>query len=396
MRHLINDWQQQFRRPRRDRRTRARRPAVEGLEERALLSGVPYYPTVPGHANHGHEHARRGGKIVSGYQQTNLVSNLPGAQVTDSNLVNPWGMAYSAPGSAFLGPFWISDQGSGVSTIYQVDPSTNATTKLGLTVTIQPSGSGSPTGQVFNTSTTGFFMPGTSTPASFIFDTLHGTIAAWDGGTTAVTVDNSATAQYTGLTEGTNNGQTYLYAANDLTPSGIEVYNSSWSRVTLAGSFVDPKLRKGFGKKLVPYNIQNVGGELYVTYRGSTSFYAKGGAVAEFNTDGTFVRQVALNKPKGPLQAPWGVAMAPANFGKFSNDLLVGNFANGRIYAVKGRSLKPLTALSGKPIVNSGLWALGVGNGGRAGSTSTLYFTAGINGQADGLFGALQPVTGKK
>jgi uncharacterized protein (TIGR03118 family) len=384
MRHLIGDLQQQFRRLRRDRRSRVRRPAVEGLEERALLSAAPHLDV------HHHADARKS-KTVSAYQQTNLVSNLPGSQLTDSNVVNPWGMALSA-----TSPFWISDEGSGDATIYQVDPSTGAVTKLGLVVKIPSptSGSGHPTGQVFNSSRTGFFMPGTSTPATFIFDTFEGTIAGWSPSTGAMTiVNNSSTAQYTGLTEGTSNGQTYLYAANDLSPSGIEVYNSSWSRVTLAGSFVDPKLKKGFARSLVPYNIQNIGGELFVTYRGPNF---TGGAVAEFNTDGTFVRQVAYNSPKGPLQAPWGIAMAPASFGKYSNHLLVGNFGNGRINAVKGRSLKPLTTVKGTPIVNSGLWALGVGNGGKAGSTGTLYFTAGIDGQADGLFGAIQAVTGKK
>lgn len=127
-----------------------------------------------------------------------------------------------------------------------------------------------------------------------------------------------------------------------------------------------------------------------------TSSRFTGGAVAEFNTDGTFVRQVAIDKPSSPLTAPWGIAMAPADFVKYGNDLLIGNLGNGRIYAVKGKSLKPLETLSGKPVVNSGLWALGFGNGTKTGLTSTLYFTAGIDGQADGLFGSLQSVTGPK
>jgi uncharacterized protein (TIGR03118 family) len=158
--------------------------------------------------------------------------------------------------------------------------------------------------------------------------------------------------------------------------------------VTLAGNFVDPKLPKGD----VPYNIQNINGELFVTYRSSNS---KGGAVAEFNTDGTFVKQIAANGTGGNLQAPWGIALAPANFGKFSNDLLVGNFGNGRINAfnAKGKFLGQLATTARKPIVISGLWALAFGNGGKAGSPSNLYFTAGINGQADGLFGSLQAVT---
>jgi uncharacterized protein (TIGR03118 family) len=162
----------------------------------------------------------------------------------------------------------------------------------------------------------------------------------------------------------------------------------SFTRVTLAGNFVDPKLPKGF----VPYNIANIGGELFVTYRGS-NFH--GGAVAEFNTDGTFVRQIASNKARGKLQSPWGVALAPAGFGKFSNDLLVGNFSSGRIdaYSTKGRFRAQLASTTGKPITIPGLWTLGFGNGLKAGPTTDLLFTAGIDGEIHGLFGTFQFVT---
>jgi uncharacterized protein (TIGR03118 family) len=398
MRHAIGDLPQRLRRRWRQRLRHERRPVVEGLEERALLSAA-HDLTV-----HDHIHAQRAKRTVSGYQQTNLVSDIRGmAQFTDSSLKNPWGMAFSPttatrPGS----PFWISNQMTGTATIDSVDQSNTVTQGSLKTVTIPTAGSSSPngpTGQVFNStgSTTDFLLPpsgSTPAPAAFIFDTLQGTIEGWSPNSTGglskavIKVNNSSTAEYTGLALGSSGGKNLLYAANDLTSPGIEVYDGTFTRVTLTGNFVDPKLPKGD----VPYNIQNINGELFVTYRGSNF---KGGAVAEFNTDGTFVKQIAANKSTGNLQAPWGVALAPANFGKFSNDLLVGNFGNGRINAfnAKGRFSGQLATTARKPIAISGLWSIAFGNGGRAGSPRDLYFTAGINGQADGLFGALQAIT---
>jgi uncharacterized protein (TIGR03118 family) len=379
----------------RERRLSERRPNVETLEERALLSAAPDLSALGLHA------ARLAKKMVPEYQQTNLVSDgAVSAQLTDSALKNPWGMAFSG-----TGPFWISDAGSGMATIYTVS-SSGTVTKASLAPTIP---GGGPTGQVFNStassSSPSFMLPGpnnTKVPASFIFDTLQGTIAGWasksTGGTSAaVSVANQSGAEFTGLALDSNAGQNLLYAANGGSSPGITVYNSSFTPVTLTGNFVDPKLSKeSFAKKFVPYNIQNIGGELFVTYRGSSSLFAKGGAVAEFNPDGTFVRQIASNAPSGNLQAPWGVAVAPANFGGFSNDLLVGNFANGRINAfnpTNGKFLGQLDGTNRKPLADPGLWAISVGNGGSAGSMSTLYFTAGINGEADGLLGAITPVT---
>jgi uncharacterized protein (TIGR03118 family) len=368
------------------RRSISRRPAVEGLEDRALLSAAH---DVTGHA---HVAAK---KPVSGYQQTNLVSDIGGvAQITDSNLVNPWGIAFSSTGAG--SPVWVADQGRGKATIYTVSTS-GTVTASSLVVTIPTVGSGAPigpTGQVFNT-TTDFPVPGPSgsVPAVFIFDTLQGTIEGWNpgssGGTSSavIVVNNSPTAVYTGLAAGSSGGQNYLYAANNNASPGIDVYNESFTKVTLAGNFVDPKLPKGF----TAYNVVNISGELFVTYRGRAS----GGAVAEFNTDGTFVRQIASNKKSGNLQAPWGVAVAPSDFGKFSNDLLVGNFGSGRIdaYSVKRRFVGQLTNTARKPIKIPGLWTIAFGNGLKAGPTNSLLFTAGINNQADGLFGTLQAVT---
>jgi uncharacterized protein (TIGR03118 family) len=371
------------------RRSRDRRPAVEGLEVRALMSAA--------HDLTGHEHlaiAAKTPKTVSGYQQTNLVSDIAGkAQVTDSNLVNPWGISFSS-----TSPIWVSDQGTGKATLYAVTPS-NIATKVSLVVTIPTVGSSTPTGptgQVFN-STTDFAIPGpnkSSVPALFIFDTLQGTIEGWNpgssGGTSSavIVVNNSSTAEYTGLAAGSSGGVNYLYAANDLTSPGIQVYNGSFASVTLTGNFVDPKLPKGF----VPYNIVNVDGDLFVTYRGPKF---KGGAVAEFNTNGTFVRQIASNKTSGNLQSPWGVALAPSGFGKFSNDLIVGNFSSGLIdaYTVKGKFAGQLTTTAKKPIKIPGLWSLAVGSGLMAGPATSLVFTAGIDGQTHGLLGTFQAVT---
>jgi uncharacterized protein (TIGR03118 family) len=387
MHRSIRDLQQTLSKSWHKRRSRERRPAVEGLEDRALLSAV--------HDLAGHERfAARAKKTVSGYQQTNLVSDIGGAaQITDSSLVNPWGIAFSS-----TSPVWVSDQGTGKATIYTVSASGTAS-KSSLTVTVPTVGSGAPigpTGQVFNT-TTDFSIPGpsgTSVTATFIFDTLQGTIEGWNSGssggtsTAEIMVNNSSMAEYTGLAAGSSGGVNYLYAVNDLSSPGIDVYNGSFAKVTLTGNFVDRKLPKGF----VPYNIANIGGDLFVTYRGANF---KGGAVAEFNTDGTFVRQIASNKGAGNLQSPWAVTLAPSGFGKFSNDALVGNFSSGRIdaYSLKGKFAGQLATTAKKPITIPGLWSLAFGNGGKSGPTTSLLFTAGIDNQTHGILGTLQSVT---
>jgi uncharacterized protein (TIGR03118 family) len=272
----------------------------------------------------------------------------------------------------------------------------------GLRNTVGSSSPSGPTGQVFN-STTGFTTPvpigylgpyNLILPSSFIFDTLQGTIEGWTpdsvGGETSavILVNNSSTAEYTGLAAGSSSGVNYLYAANDLKSPGIQVYNSSFTNVTLTGNFVDPKLPKGF----VPYNIVNVGGELFVTYRGGNF---QGGAVVEFNTNGTFVRQIAANKTSGNLQSPWGLALAPSGFGRFSNDLIIGNFSSGLIdaYTAKGKFAGQIATTAKKPIKIHGLRTLAVGNGLQAGPATSLLFTSGIDGQTHGLLGTLQAVT---
>jgi uncharacterized protein (TIGR03118 family) len=330
-------------------------------------------------------------KPLAVYQQTDLVSNSSAPfknltpQSVDTNLINPWGLV-AGPGPT--APFWISDQGTAVSTLDSVS-TTGTVTKQGLVVSIP---GGSPTGIVFNASTTDFMIPGPSgsVPAAFIFSTLTGNIDAWNpksnGGLgSAVVAASSPGAHYTGLALASSDGQNLLYAANEAATPGIDVYNSSFTKVSLAGNFVDPKLKAGF----TPYNVVSIDNQIVVTYRGP----GKGGAIAEFNTDGTFVRQLASNGKKGKLQAPWGVTMAPSDFGKFSNDFLVGNFLNGRINAYNpatGRLAGQLSNPHGKPIAIPGLWALEFGNNQSAGASNALFFTAGIGNQSGGLLGMLQ------
>ena len=311
------------------------------------------------------------------FNQTNLVSNVPGLAVTtDPHLVNPWGVSFSA-----TSPFWVSNQGNGTSTLYN-----GAGAITPLVVTIPPSATPptGPTGQVFNNST-GFPVNGTA--SSFIFDTLNGTIAAWNGsaGTTAVVMASTPGAVYTGLAQNTSGGSTFLYAAS--ASGSIHVFNSSWTDVTsttFAGKFVDPTLPGGF----TPFNIQTIGSNLYVTYSG-----ASGGFVDEYDTAGNFIKRVASG---GALFSPWGLVIAPANFGMFSNDLLVGNFGNGEILAYDPTTdafLGTLDGPDGQPIVNDFLWALETRTGGTGVNTNAVYFTAGIDNQQDGLFGELTVAT---
>jgi len=321
----------------------------------------------------------------AGYLQTNLVSNVSGqAAFTDPNLINPWGMAYSA-----TSPFWISDNGTGVSTLYNGSGS-----KQALTVTIPSAAAGggpaSPTGQVFNGGA-GF------NGDRFLFATEDGTIAGWRGalGTTAELVVNNSSlgANYKGLAIGSNGAGTFIYAANFHT-GNIDVYDSIFAPAALAGSFSDPNLPSGYA----PFNIQNLGGKLYVTYAQQDANAqddvagAGHGYVDIFDTSGNLQQRLISG---GVLDSPWGVVLAPADFGEFSNDLLVGNFGNGLINAfdpVTGASLGQLKTAKGMSISIDGLWALGFGNGASAGLSNELFFTAGPNGETDGLFGKLSSV----
>jgi uncharacterized protein (TIGR03118 family) len=338
------------------------------------------------------------------FQQTNLVSDIPGmAAITDANLSNPWGITQNGNG-----PFWIADNGTGLSTLYngsgQAQPA-----GAPLVVTIPtPSGAspgvaGSPSGAVFNGGN-GFTISknGVSGPALFLFATEDGTISGWnpnvDPTHAILAVDNSNTfyggtgAQYKGLTIGSTNAGTFLYAA-DFKNGAINIYDTSFHKATLTGNFSDPSLPTGYG----PFNVQNIGGNLFVAYdqlNGSPT----GGFVDEFSTNGVLIKRIAS---QGPLNAPWGLVQAPAQFGPLSNDLLVGNFGDGRINAFDLNTntfVGALTDGSGNPIVNDRIWSLTFGNGGQAGDPNTLFFTAGIQNEAHGLFGSIrflvdQPLT---
>jgi len=319
--------------------------------------------------------------LADSFTQTNLVSDIPGlAAHTDSNLINPWGVSFSG-----TSPFWVSNQGTGTSTLY--DGAGNANP---LVVTIPGSAGGptGPTGQVFNSSGTGFLINGSS--ARFIFDNLNGSISGWNGvGTTAaVTVPSAAGTIYTGLAFNTAGGSNYLYAANSV--GSINVFDSTWANVTgttFAGKFVDPNAQAGF----VPFNVQSVGANVYVTYAqlGPGGTPLPGGYVDIFDASGNFIRRATVS---GPLFAPWGLTIAPTGFGSFSGDLLIGNFGNGEILAydpLTGVFLGTINDANGNPIINERLWALATRTGGANNDLSAVYFTAGIGGEQHGLFGKL-------
>ncbi len=308
------------------------------------------------------------------FSQTNLVSDIPGlAAVTDPNLKNPWGVSFSA-----TSPFWVSNQATSTSTLYSGTGVANS-----LVVSVP----GGPTGQVFAGGTS-FLEPNGSTP-NFVFATLSGSIYAWNNanGTTAQLTASTAGAVYTGLAIGNNATGSFLYAAN-VSGGRIDVFNSNFASATLSGSFVDPTLPAGYR----PYNIQNVNGLLYVEYENPTLSGVGAGVVSVFDTNGVFQRQ--LIGAGGQLDQPWGIVVAPASWGSLANALLVGNFGNGVINAFNattGAFLGAVTGSNGQPLVNSGLWALSTRTG--AGfDTDAVYFAAGINGEADGLFGKIDPV----
>ena len=324
--------------------------------------------------------------------QTNIISDLftEGANPADPNLTNPWGMSFSG-----TSPFWVSNQVSGTATLYNALANP---VKQALTVTIPPGGGppSGPTGQVFNSTASSFMIPtATGTvKSSFLFDTLSGTIQGWNPGSTggmgsSVVAATLPGAVFTGLALASSGGANYLYAANSA--GGIVVYDSNFNNVTgttFAGKFVDPNPVAGFS----PYNIQQLSdGNIYVTYASTTKGAPNpGGYVDEYDTAGNFIRRIATN---GPINAPWGLAIAPSGFGKFSGDILIGNLYNSVIDAYNPTTL----ALDGSITVNTGynspvgLWAIDFGNG-VTGGVDTLYFTAGVNNQVDGLFGSISSV----
>ncbi len=326
------------------------------------------------------------------YSQHNLVSDgaVP-ADLIDPNLVNAWGLV-SSPTS----PWWISDNGRGRSTLYRVNTGT-----IPLIVTV-PGAMGeqsAPTGVVFNGGAGFVVNNGAGTgPARFIFASEDGTISGFRGVPVVVAVDNSESgAVYKGVAIDNATVGNFLYATN-FHAGTVDVFDKDFNPVHIPGAFTDSTLPAGYA----PFGIQNLGGTIYVTYAlqdedKHDDVPGQGhGFVNAFDAAGTLIRRVAS---KGQLDSPWGLAMAPADFGKFSGELLVGNFGNGRIHAFDPTRLNgqgefqhrgPLHAADGPPIEIDGLWALAFGSGSPAsGPTNTLFFTAGPLEEQHGLFGTL-------
>jgi uncharacterized protein (TIGR03118 family) len=360
MRTYVTHWQVRF---------------LVGLASLALAPHAPAAATPPGNA----------------YLLHNLVADQPGiADFTDPNLVNPWGL-YTTASS----PFWVNDAGTGLATVYSSNGAVSATKPA-----IPPSAKGvapsTATGGLAN-ATGGFLIQGKA--PNFIFVTADGAISGYVGSISTTTaqlmVDNSSKgAQYYGvaISATTTSATPMLYAAN-FHSGGIDVFDTNYNPVTLPGTpFVDAAVPAGYA----PFNIWNLGGKLYVMWakqNPAKAFAVSGaglGAVSIFDLNGNLLQHVATG---GPLNAPWGVAIAPATFGVFANDLLVGNFGDGTINAFNpttGAALGALADQNGNTISISGLWALLLGNGGSGGDANAIYFTAGTGNELHGLLGSLQ------
>jgi uncharacterized protein (TIGR03118 family) len=307
------------------------------------------------------------------------------APATDPNLINAWGLS-AGPTT----PWWSANNGTDTSTLYN-----GAGAKQALTVAV----AGAPTGTVFNGSATDFGVSqnGKSGPARFLFATEGGTVLGWSPAVNAAAAvtgaDRSgAGAIYKGLA--TVNDRLY---ATDFHNARVDVFDASFGLMALPGGFQDPKIPKGYA----PFGIQALGGNIFVTYAQQDAakkddVAAPGhGFVDEFTPDGQLVaRVVNSGKKNAPLNAPWGLATAPANFGSFAGDLLVGNFGNGRISAYVQRGSVwvykgQLRVADGTPIAIDGLWAIAFGNGTASGPTTSLYFLSGPGDEKHGLFGSI-------
>lgn len=330
------------------------------------------------------------GAQANPYQQTNLVSDMPGvANNTDPKLINPWGISF-VPGQ----PFWIADNNSGYSTVYDANGVVTPPSAVLIPAPAGDTSPATPTGTVINT-TSGFKVGGF--PSQFLFDTEDGTISAWyNSGNAVLMVDNSARgAVYKGLALLSPSDTAPYLAATNFNSGSIEAYTESFAPLATVGSFTDPNLPAGYA----PFNIQQVGSQVFVTYAVQDQAKhdpvngAGNGVVDIYDLDGHFVKRFAAG---GPLNSPWGVVQASANFGAFSNDILIGNFGDGMINAfdpTTGNSLGHLQDSTGAAISNGSLWALVFGAGG-TGDNNTLYFTAGLANEGHGLFGAIAASAG--
>jgi uncharacterized protein (TIGR03118 family) len=368
---------------------RARRVVVLAC---ALAFSAPILADSGDQGNHGNS----GNAGDSGrYAVTNLVSDVAGAAVhQDANLVNGWGIV-TGPTT----PFWVSDNGSGKATVY------DGTGALKLTVTIPAvggSGQGVPTGVVFNLgaspTSNDFLVSGAGTAARFMWSTEDGGIAAWAGGASAtIRFVASDGAVYKGLALAGDGATHFRIYAADFHNGKIDVIDATFTKTAVPGGFTDPKIPATFH----PFNVMNIQGNLYVTYalcceaNSDDEIHGAGlGYVDVFDTDGNLIRRVAT---RGPLNAPWGVALAPAGFGKFSHHLLVGNFGDGTINAYDPDQFSfagQLRMANGRPVTIDGLWGLAFGNGFQQQPATTLFFAAGPNDEGDGLFGRIDALPG--
>jgi uncharacterized protein (TIGR03118 family) len=325
--------------------------------------------------------------VDNAYSLHPLVSDVSGAApTTDGDLVNAWGLTATS-----TSPWWVADNGTDKSTLYNG----NTGAKVALTVQVD----GGPTGTVANTGTGFVVTSGTASgPARFLFASEDGKIRGWNPAVAATTAlvgadRSSVDASYKGLAIANTSSGQRLYAA-DFHNARVDVFNGSWGLVDSPGAFVDPALPSGYA----PFGIQAIGSRIFVAYAKQDADAADEvagqglGFVDVYDTDGNLLERVAQH---GQLNAPWGLALAPASFGRFGGDLLVGNFGDGAINAYeelpnghfehRGR----LRGTDGAPLVIDGLWALEFGNGAAAGPTGTLFFTAGPDEESHGLFGSI-------
>src|SRR5437773_1286217 len=297
------------------------------------------------------------GATAGGYIQENLVSDQPGvAQLTDPQLVNAWGMS-RGPNT----PVWVSDNGADVTTLYNGAVPGNPESPVAKVLTVSIPG-GAPTGQVFN-DTGAFLLPGTTTAARFIFIGEDGDLSAWAGGPAATLVGHTDGAVYKGLALAHTPSGPMLLAAN-FHDNRIDVFDGTFTPVPAVGMFSDSTLPAGYA----PFNVAEIGGHIFVTYalqddeREDDVAGPAHGFVDVYTSSGVFVKRFATH---GVLNSPWGMTIAPANFGQCSGDLLSGNFGDGRIHAfdpTTGEVLGTLRGTSGRPLAIDGLWALMVGD----------------------------------
>jgi uncharacterized protein (TIGR03118 family) len=342
-----------------------------------------------------------GATTHTSYRQINLVSDQAGkANLTDPDLVNAWGLAASPGTNASPGsPLWVADNGSDKATLY-AGASATSVSKVPLVINVTGA---APTGQVFNSDSAAFVVSdshGNSGSSLFLFDTENGTIDGWapnvnpngsnPSTVTEVARNNGANAVYKGLAVAKSSVGTTLYATN-FRSGRVEAYDSTFTPVELPGGlFVDPKLPAGYG----PFGIAVIKGKLYVSFAKQDATLHDdvagpgNGFVDVFGRNGKFIRRLIT---RGALDSPWGMALAPASFGQFAGDLLVGNFGNGHINVydpMTGTRLGQLRGSNGQPIVIDGLWGLMFGNGNAAGNNE-LLFSAGPDGESHGLLGKI-------